>query len=315
MSETMKKWLITAGCALGAIVLTALIGVLIVKMTGGEGSVKPSESEAVVDSTDENEGESKTPEATTEETPSETEATTEESTTEEPSSETEPPETEPPVVVADIHQLSAEEIADIRANYKDTEQYFYAGGSDRDEQNRAQSCVTRNDWLNNAIGNVIVFGPDTNPPSVYFSFILTTEYAPNTEDILNVLAALGIRGLFLTDKPYAEHNPAIIQRILNEGHEIGSMGATLPEGGIAKLGLEELTANLYDFHCYMRDTYGYVMGKFYFSYDLYSEQAVATAVRMGYHVIFYSANYEDYDHNKAIDLTNFMNSLAYQLHY
>ena len=38
------------------------------------------------------------------------------------------------------------------------------------------------------------------------------------------------------------------------------------------------------------------------------------AARMGYQVTFYSANYVDYDHNKAIDVNNLLVSLDYQMH-
>ena len=352
MNELKKKWLITGGVFLAAAALTVLSGIGISKMTGTKKTEVPeteiagesvpsdteaaaSESAAAAETEKESETASGQENVTQSEAPSseaaqnsetepssaipsesETQSEAETSPSEtasdaEPSSE---PETEPQQPAVAVHALSAEEIADIRANYSDAEQGFYTGQSDRDEQNRANSCVTRNQLLNSSIGNVLIFGPETEQPTVYFTFILTNEFAPNTENLLNILANLNVKALFLTDRPYVEHNLGLVQRMISEGHEIGSIGNSLPDGGLVKLGLEALTADIYAFHTYMQETCNYNMRKFYFSYDIYTEQAVAAVVRMGYQVIFYSANYVDYDHYKNIDVNNFLVSLQYQTH-
>ena len=333
MNTNQKKWLITAGVFAAAVIMSVLIGLLINRMTGSKLPDESGEPEiAASDQTETDEAvpsdETPSDESPADETPAEsdaepaeTESAEETASASEGAEETEastepaPEETAAPAVQpVNIHQLSAEEIAEIRANFRDTEQYFYAGGERDPATNRAGSCITRNQILNDAIGNVTVFGPDSEQPTIYFTFILTTEYAPNTTDLLDTLAAHGIKAVFFTDSPYAQKYPEIIQRIIAEGHELGSMGASLPDGGIAKLSLEEMTADIQSFHNYIHDTYGYDMRKFYFSYDFYTDQAVAAVVRMGYNVVFYSANYEDYDHNKSIDLNNFLTSLSYQLH-
>ena len=318
MNDLQKKWLITGGVFLAAVALTVLAALGISRMTGTKrseepetevaGSTEPSETEAP--ETDTTEAEQTEPSSTE----PVTEPSTEETSSEEETESTEP-ETEPPQPVREIHRLSAEEIAEIRANYSDTEQGFYiSGSSDRDDQNRANSCVTRDNLLNSSIGNVVIFGPETEQPTVYFSFILTNEFAPNTEDLLNILSNLNVKALFLTDKPYVEHNLGLVQRMIAEGHEIGSIGSSLPDGGLVKLGLEAMTEDIYNFHTFMQETCGYNMRKFYFSYDVYTEQAVAAVVKMGYQVVFYSANYVDYDHYKNIDVNNLLVSLEYQLH-
>ncbi len=353
MNDLKKKWLITGGVFVFAAALTVLAGIGISKMTGTKKSEVP-ETEAAAAVTDpaepdENASRTESRQAETDQAPQGSEAPAEsgseapqgseasESGPEtpqssetpaesgsEPSSEDTPgndqqssdtpPETEPPVPAVAVHALSAEEIADIRANYSDAEQGFYTGESDRDEQNRAKSCVTRDQLLNSSIGNVLIFGPETEQPTVYLTFILTNEFAPNTEDLLNILANLNVKALFLTDRPYVEHNLGLVQRMIQEGHEIGSIGNSLPDGGLVKLGLEAMCEDIYAFHTFMQETCSYNMRKFYFSYDVYTEQAVAAVVKMGYQVVFYSANYVDYDHYRDIDVNNLLMSLQYQTH-
>ncbi len=325
MNDNQKKWLITGGVFVLALVLTVFAGLGIHKMTGrssdetetaeAASNTEAQETEPVTEETPSADTEAADTEAADTEAPTETETqAADESTPAQTETEAAETETAAPVQPAvNIRQLGAEEIADIRANFTDTAQGFYISG-DRDEQNRAMSCVSRDAHLNGAIGNVLIFGPAAEPPAVYFTFIMTTEYAPNTENLLNTLANYNVKALFLMDKPYAEHNTAIVQRMIAEGHEIGSMGSSLPDGGIVTLGLEGMNDDLFAFHNYMLDTFGYTMRKFYFSYDSYTEQAVALAARMGYQVTFYSANYVDYDHNKAIDVNNLLVSLDYQMH-
>ena len=350
MNNLQNKWLITGGIVALTVLLTVFAGLGISKMTGTKTPEKDKTEEAVTeianaseetDSTKENEAPEETKEnaesdsksseepsfeeaekTSAEETPvssaadeSTPDETAPQESTEESSTETAAPEsTAPAEPASEIRLLSAEEIAEIRANYGDAVQGFYIGGSPRDENNRPTSCVSRNDELNAKFGNVVFFGPDTAQPTAYFTFILTNEFAPNTENLLNSLASLGVKATFFMDKPYAERNQGIVQRIINDGHEIGSMGSSLPEGGLVMLGLDRLIEDVYGFHTYMRDTFGYTMKKFYFSYDSYSDQTMAAVIRMGYKVCFYSANYVDYDHFAAIDVNNLLTSLEYQLH-
>ena len=138
-------------------------------------------------------------------------------------------ETPAPAPETEIRVLSADEFADIRQNYNDSVHSHYVG-TDRVEGNRPSTSVVKSE-IYAGIPNVRCFGPDTETPTVYLTYNCTTEYAPNTELVLNYLAEQNAHAIFFIDRSYADKNQDLIRRMIAEGHEIASLGGSLPDGG------------------------------------------------------------------------------------
>ena len=207
------------------------------------------------------------------------------------------PTTPPAQEITDpVHALSMEQLNDIAARFDGTVLGYGSGGT-RDAVNCPDQIRRYQSQL--AGYNVKITGDETQNV-IYLTFPMGWEKAPNTETILNILSQKGVKALFYVTHEYAAKNPGIIQRIIAEGHEIGSHGYSHPTGGIANLSIVDQMQDALKMHQFMKDTYGYTMRKYNFNSSAWSHAGIATITTMGYQVCFYSYNYADYDVNNQV---------------
>ena len=75
-----------------------------------------------------------------------------------------------------------------------------------------------------------------------------------TGTFLDVLAEKGVKAVFFVTRPYAEANPELLRRMLDEGHELGNHSSrhrTLPE-----LSPEEAAFEITDTEEYLKEQFG-----------------------------------------------------------
>lgn len=241
--------------------------------------------------------------------PEETEPEETESVETESETPAEPSET--PAPSGAFRVPSDEELNAIAAEYSADLQYYYSS-TVTDAANRPLCCTDFEQQLKQKFDNVIIYTGQDN--TVALTFLLTLEYDGNTSKILDILAANNVKAVFYTNLNYSELNPDIIIRIISEGHTLGSLGASIPEGGLPAVGLAEQAAQIAAFHNYIAEHYNYHMDKLFYAYDNFSEQSIAVAKACGYKVCFYSINYSDYDHNADINPDSFLLNLEERLH-
>lgn len=222
----------------------------------------------------------------------------------------EPENEEPPV--SSVHLLNDTELKEIAGTYSDEVKSYYASDL-KDEKGRPLSCVSVSDTLTGLFGDSVkVFGPDDKNFSL--RFLLNTEYGSNTSYILEQLKLKEVTATFFIDMTYAVNNPGVVERIIKDGHTLGSMGTTVPATGLASLPIDEQMTNIYELQNYIFVNYGYDMKDFYLVYDCYSEQTVALLTRMGYRVRFSDVLYKDYDTDEPIDSNAFLTSMENAAH-
>lgn len=179
----------------------------------------------------------------------------------------------------------------------------------RDEMNRPQETVK----LQEQFGDdkcEFLHGTD---PTIHLIF--TAGYAnASTNAILDVLAEKGVKATFFLTGYTMEDNPEIVKRILEEGHTLGSHSYSHPTYGMDSYTVEQIIEDSMRAQTYIRDTYGYEMQYYSFPSGYFSERALETIKAMGYHVVFNSFAYNDYDEENMISADDAIAELYAQLH-
>ena len=179
----------------------------------------------------------------------------------------------------------------------------------RDEMNRPQETVK----LQEQFGDdkcEFLHGTD---PTIHLIF--TAGYAnASTNAILDVLAEKGVKATFFLTGYTMEDNPEIVKRILEAGHTLGSHSYSHPTYGMDSYTVEQIIEDSMRAQTYIRDTYGYEMQYYSFPSGYFSERALETIKAMGYHVVFNSFAYNDYDEENMISADDAIAELYAQLH-
>lgn len=309
MSNTKKEWILAAVVFTVAAAFTIFCGISIANMTKARNqeeettaAVEETAETVTAETSESGAPPEETPQAASEYIPTESEVMSSSETAS--SAET--------VAASSLNALSADAINSIRGNYDGTVTTFYTL-PDRDAANRPANIVQLDEQFKSKFQNVHIIN-DNDISSISICFILTVEFDSNTMSAIAALDQYGVKGTFFVDQAYAAANPGVIQTLIANGHEIGSLGYAFPNGGIASLSLEDQYQDILAMHMYMKDTFGYEMKKFYLGYEQYSEQTLALLTSMGYSVVFYSINYPDYNHAEAIDANAFLADISSKLH-
>ena len=294
MSKNLRNWLIAGGIFLVTSAFAIFCGYFISRFS------HPAE----------------TPEASTEapapEEPSETpESTAETSTTEATEEETEAdPDLFTDGVITELSETRLNEIAQAYS----MESKNYPLDKTWDMNNRPEQNVQLQQEFNARYGEgkVKIFG-NTEVPAAYLTFILTHEVDMNTSMVLDTLKEKDVKALFYVSQSYVETNPEIVKRIVNEGHELGSIGAQQDQP-ICDLPIEQQSKDVIRLQQSVTELTGERMTKFYFSFNSYSDASIAMLTEMGYTVCFYSANYSDLDETAVINSDEFLAAMKECLH-
>lgn len=121
-----------------------------------------------------------------------------------------------------------------------------------------------------------------------------------TEKILDVLKEKNVKAVFFVTLPYAQKNPDLVQRMIDEGHTVGSHSATHPV--MPDITVEQMIQEITTVHQYVLDRYGYQMTLFRPPTGAYSVQSLCTAQTLGYENVFWSFAYADYNTANQPDL-------------
>ncbi len=114
-----------------------------------------------------------------------------------------------------------------------------------------------------------------------------------TGDILDILKVKNQKATFFVTYSYVRDNPALVERMIAEGHVIGNH--SMKHRSMPDLSLEDARDEIVGLHRYMRDTYGIEMTVFRPPMGEYSEQTLALTQMLGYKTAFWSFAYYDYE--------------------
>lgn len=149
--------------------------------------------------------------------------------------------------------------------------------------------------------------------TIYLTFDEGYEYG-QSESILNTLKEKGVKATFFVTQPYAEDEPELVRRMIEEGHILGNHSVTHPSKGLPSQTLEQQQNEVMGNHGYIKENFGYDMYLFRYPTGRFSEQSLAMVNNCNYKSVFWSFAYLDYDVNNQPDQAASLAKLKERLH-
>lgn len=287
------------------------------EVTESQIGVEPLPGEATTESQTESTAEPTTQQSTepsTVETPATEPSEVETPATEPVQTETAPVVVTPPVAVGTAVALQPHNIGafgDLSVLSNDSLGHGYSS-TDRDASNRPNGCL----YLQRIYGNK--YGADfiiENPDSQVVYLTMDEGYeAGYTPAILDTLAQKGVKAVFFVTEQFVTEQPALVQRMINEGHVIGNHSCAHPADGMPTLGVEGQTNDIMALHNMVQQNFGYTMTLFRYPAGIFSEQSLALVHNLGYRSVFWSFAHRDWITTDQPDPAASLQMMLDQLH-
>ncbi len=188
----------------------------------------------------------------------------------------------------------------------DTTAVTWGPGVNFNDENQPSACVSLQEKYG-SLGAVFL----NNDNRIYITFDLGYE-SGYTNDILDVLKANNVKATFFVTGSYARSQDEIVQRIIAEGHTVGNHSNTHPDMTIVSD--SDAADEIMQVHNVLLDKYGYESYLFRFPAGTFSEKALAIAAENGYHSVFWSFAYNDWDNNNQPDVDAALKKVTARLH-
>lgn len=120
-----------------------------------------------------------------------------------------------------------------------------------------------------------------------------------TEKILDVLKKKKVKAVFFVVQDYAERNPELVKRMIDEGHTIGNHSVT--HRSMPDLSAEECAQEINGLNDYIEEKFGKRPSLFRPPMGEFSELSLAVAKQCGCETILWSFAYADWDVNAQPD--------------
>ena len=117
-----------------------------------------------------------------------------------------------------------------------------------------------------------------------------------TGRILDILKEKNVPAVFFVTLDYAEQNPELIRRMIDEGHTVGNHTCSHPS--LPECSDEELRGELSKLHEYIKDNFNYDMYVMRPPKGEFSERVLACAKELGYTTVLWSFAYQDWQTDK-----------------
>lgn len=163
----------------------------------------------------------------------------------------------------------------------------YGQGVQVDDQNRTTGALDFNAKYGELNAKAI-----NEDGKIYLTFDQGYENG-YTEKILDVLKEKDVKATFFLLQDYAEKNPELVQRMIDEGHIVGNH--SVHHYSMPTLGQAECESEIMDFHRYMKENYDYNMTVFRPPMGEFSEFSLGVTANCGYETELWSFAYADWD--------------------
>ena len=160
----------------------------------------------------------------------------------------------------------------------------------------------------------VIYRGDETRNVCYITFDCDYNYNGNVGKILDTLKEKGVRALFVLNGQIIETEPALVKRMVDEGHIIGNHGRN--HKNMARVDVDTFIAEVEDNNALLKKN---VPGAGYMTYyrppyGTVTEWDMALAQRMGLKNVLYSWTYDDYHDDAQPDPAEALNAILGGLH-
>ena len=219
-----------------------------------------------------------------------------------------PEATETPLETANTGQVLSNPVVE-NVEALDSTSQEWGQGVNMDEKNRPTGSL----MMQEKYGKYNAYFIGEESQTIYLTFDEGYEYG-QTESILNTLKEKGVKATFFVTKPYAEDEPELVRRMIDEGHILGNHSVTHPSKGLPSQTIEQQQNEVMGNHEYIKENFGYDMYLFRYPTGRFSEQSLAVVNNCNYKSIFWSFAYLDYDVENQPDQAASLAKLKERLH-
>ncbi len=131
---------------------------------------------------------------------------------------------------------------------------------------------------------------------LYLTFDCGWEHNNLTSEVLDTLKEKGVPATFFCTLDHIQKQPALITRMIDEGHIVGNHSATHPS--FAEIDRTKMASEIEKTENYLRENFGYCAKYFRFPAGEYSENALDLVSSLGYTSVFWSVAYNDWNVNE-----------------
>lgn len=189
-----------------------------------------------------------------------------------------------------------------------TERNGYGQGTHFDELNRPSGAKRFNEGYSRYNAKAI---NETEEKVIMLTFDQGYENG-YTGMILDTLKEKGVKATFFVVQDYAERQPELVRRMIDEGHTVGNHSAN--HYSMPDLTVEEATNEVMELHEYMLENFGICMNLFRPPKGEYSELSLAVTGDLGYTTVLWSFAYADWDPDDQPDPEQSLQKLIDRAH-
>lgn len=190
--------------------------------------------------------------------------------------------------------MSENSVEPVQIQPLSTEKQGYGQGVQVDGKNRPLGALQ----FNERYGKYSAVALNEDDPKITLTFDQGYENG-YTSEILDTLKEKKVHAVFFVLQDYAEKNPDLVQRMIDEGHTIGSHSVT--HRSMPDLTAEECEEEVRGFNRYMKENYGYMPSLFRPPMGEFSEQSLSITEQCGCKTMMWSFAYADWDVNSQPD--------------
>ena len=187
-----------------------------------------------------------------------------------------------------IEPVIIDEDSEINLSTLSREKVGYGQGTQLNNDNKPTGALDFNEKY--GIYNAYAIGKDEKTITLTFDQGYENGY---TEKILDTLKEKEVTAVFFVLQDYAEKNPELIKRMIDEGHTVGNHSVS--HKSMPQLSQVECENEIRQLHDYMSENYNYEMSLFRPPMGEFSEFSLAVTSNCGYETMLWSYAYEDWN--------------------
>ena len=166
----------------------------------------------------------------------------------------------------------------------------YGSGTQTDDKNRSTGALD----FNRRYGDLNAAAINENEKKITLTFDQGYENG-YTAKILDTLKEKKVRAVFFLVKDYAEKNPELVKRMIDEGHIISNH--SVHHYSMPTLDEKKCRSEIMDMHEYVKENFGCEMELFRPPMGEFSQYSLSVTRDCGYKTLMWSFAYADWDTN------------------